>query len=301
MTTLNNWDDGEKLLYHTFYNELRVAPEESPVTLTVPPRASRSYLEKMTQIMFETFSVPCLNFVHQATACVVAHGVYSGLVVLMGHQNVHVVPVHQLRALEDAAVKIPIGGLHITRHIAQELGLTTTAELEIAQDIKIKHGFVSLDYEADSREASRHEVNYEMPDGTVTNLSNVRFIGPEAYFKPSLLGKSSTTLPEAIATAISNCDYSLRKKMASNIFLAGGSSLFPNMAQRIERELKNEHSLIDLDIRVKGTNERHSVWVGCSIYASLSTYPYSTMVTKEDYDTMGPSLVHLFYNYPLSE
>ncbi len=57
----------------------------------------------------------------------------------MGHQNVWVIPVHQLRALDDAAVKIPIGGVHITAHIAQEMHFTTSAELEIAQDMKIKH------------------------------------------------------------------------------------------------------------------------------------------------------------------
>lgn len=301
MTTLSDWNDGEKLLYYTFYNELRVAPEESVVTILVPPRASGRYLEKMTQIMFETFSVPCLNFVHQATACVAGEGSFSGLVVLMGHQNVYVVPVHQLRALDEAAVKIPVGGSHISAYLGRLLNLTTTAELEIAKDIKVKHGFVSLNYEMDSQEASRYEVDYEMPDGTMVKISNHRFDGPEGYFKPSILGISSQTLPEAISAAISNVDYSLRRKMASNIILAGNSSLFNNMAERIEKELRKDHSLMDLGIRVKGSSERNKVWIGCSIFVSLSTYPFSTIISKEDYDQMGPSLVHSFYNYPTSD
>ena len=89
---VTNWDDMERIWHHTFYHELRVAPEECTVLQTEVPLNPKANKEKLTQIMFETFNIP---FLHQSITPLLslyASGRTTGLVIDSGGGVSHIVP-----------------------------------------------------------------------------------------------------------------------------------------------------------------------------------------------------------------
>ena len=62
---VTNWNGVEKILHHTFYNELRVAPEEYPVLLKEVPLNPEANRERVTLIWFETFDLPAMYLATQ--------------------------------------------------------------------------------------------------------------------------------------------------------------------------------------------------------------------------------------------
>eukprot|EP00747_Dinoflagellata_sp_TGD_P168347 gnl/TRDRNA2_/TRDRNA2_194525_c0_seq1.p1 gnl/TRDRNA2_/TRDRNA2_194525_c0~~gnl/TRDRNA2_/TRDRNA2_194525_c0_seq1.p1 ORF type:complete len:379 (-),score=99.22 gnl/TRDRNA2_/TRDRNA2_194525_c0_seq1:44-1180(-) len=298
---IKDWTDLEKLWHHTFFDALRINPEEHSIIVTEAPMNPKKNRERMVELLFEKFSVPACFIVIQAVMSLYAAGRTTGCVLDSGDGVSHVVPIYEGFALPHAVQRMDLAGRDLSEYMIKILhesghSMTSSAEKEIVRDMKETSCYVAEDgLDAEMEKYKQRPVDFEkiytLPDGNTVKLTTEQFRVPEVLFDPMISGRELPGIHQATYKCIQTCDIDLRRELFKSVVLSGGTTMFPGIADRLTKELKGLAPQ-KIDIKVNASPQRrYVVWMGASIVAELSSFQ-KMLIWKADYDEQGPGVVH---------
>jgi len=243
---VKRWDDMQHVWDYTFYDKMNLDPTGRKILLTEPPMNPLKNRETMCEVMFERYGFGGVYVAIQAVLALYAQGLSSGVVVDSGDGVTHIVPVYESTVLNHLTRRLDVAGRDVTRNLIALLlrrgyALNRTADFETVRQIKEKLCYVSYDLELDQRLSEDTTVlveSYTLPDGRVIRVGSERFEAPECLFQPHLVDVEQPGIAEFLFNTIQAADVDVRSSLYKAIVLSGGSSMYPGLPSRLEKELK---------------------------------------------------------------
>jgi len=309
---VRNWEDIQYVWDYTFFDKLKIDPKQSKILLTEAPMNPMKNREQMIKVMFEKYGFQGVYIAIQAVLVLYAQGLLTGVVVDSGDGVTHIIPVFDGFALPHLTKRLDIAGRDITRYLIKLLLLrgyafNRTADFDTVRQIKEKLCYVGYDMDLEKRLALETTVlvePYTLPDGRVIRVGAERFEAPEVLFNPSYLGVEAKGIAEQLFNTIQAADIDTRAEFYQHIVLSGGSSMYPGLPSRLEKDLKElyiERVLKGKAELLKGGNKsgkfklriedpprrKHMVFLGGAYLADVMRNKQEFWISKKEYNEKG--------------
>jgi len=307
---IRNWEDMQYVWDYTFQEKLKVNPRESKIMLTEAPMNPTQNRKKMIEVMFEKYGFKSCYIAIQAVLTLYAQGLLTGVVVDSGDGVTHIVPVYEGFALPHLTRRLDVAGRDVTRYLIRLLLLrgyafNRTADFETVRQIKEKLCYVGYDLELEKRLAQDTTVlvqSYTLPDGRIIRVGGERFEAPEVLFEPHLLDVEGAGMAEQLFDCINKADVDTRTEFYNHIVLSGGSTMYPGLPSRLEKEIKqlylqkvlkgNKQQLAKFKCRIEDPPRRkHMVFLGGAVLAEIMKDKDHFWMNKSEYDEQGEAVL----------
>ncbi|TNM99472.1 hypothetical protein fugu_012505 [Takifugu bimaculatus] len=325
---VRNWDDMKHLWDYTFgpeklnidsrnckipadraAHEPHQEPGKDHRSRLAPERRRVAVFVRSAHVMFETYQFAGVYIAIQAVLTLYAQGLLTGVVVDSGDGVTHICPVYEGFSLPHLTRRLDIAGRDITRYLIKLLLLrgyafNHSADFETVRMMKEKLCYVGYNIEQEQKLALETTVlveSYTLPDGRVIKVGGERFEAPEALFQPHLINVEGVGVAELLFNTIQAADIDTRAEFYKHIVLSGGSTMYPGLPSRLERELKQLYlervlkgdvdKLSKFKIRIEDPPRRkHMVFLGGAVLADIMKDKDNFWLTREEYQEKGPNL-----------
>ena len=129
-------------------------------------------------------------------------------------------------------------------------------------------------------------------------LDRERFEAPESLFQPHLINVEGMGLSELVFNTVQQADIDIRSELYKHIVLSGGSTMYPGLPSRLEREIKqlylervlrgNVEKLSKFKIRIEDPPRRKNmVFLGGAVLAEVMKDKDQFWMSRDEYLEKG--------------
>ena len=130
-------------------------------------------------------------------------------------------------------------------------------------------------------------------------MGSERFQAPECIFQPHLIGGEQPGVAELLFNTIQTAPVDVRPELYKHIVLSGGSSMYPGLPSRLEKEMKQLYlsrvlrgdgsRLQNFKIRIEDPPRRkHMVFLGGAVLGDIMKNRESFWISRSEWYEQGP-------------
>ncbi|XP_062560716.1 actin-related protein 10 [Armigeres subalbatus] len=292
------YDQLVEFLKTIFFKYVLVSPKERKVVIVESVLCPTQIRENLARALFCHFDVSSVFYVPTHLVVLATLAVDTALVVDIGYKEAAVVPVYSGVQAVFAWEAQPLAAEAVNEHIKGELILNGVEEHlltdYVIEDIKVRTCFVTTKERARKwREEGTFEacpdVDYPIKGDEVIKISGaLRETAYEVLFPED---NDHLNLANIILNSILKCPKDMRKALAENIVLVGGTTMVLGLASRLKAELlallrteqyRDKLFLKAFKFHNPPSKANFTAWLGGSIYGATDLV-LSKSIARETY------------------
>ncbi|XP_017772679.1 PREDICTED: actin-related protein 10 [Nicrophorus vespilloides] len=281
-----------------YFKYALISPKDKPVVIVESLLSPTQFRDVLAKVFFKHYEVSSIYLLPSHLVSLAGLGIETALVVDVGYKEATVIPicfglpfVHSWQALPLASQSIHS---NIKTLLASEnMGMVDINE-NVLEDIKVRCCFVTTKTRAQSWNETKPTItpcpDVEYPYNGKSSLKISGKLRETVYELLYVEDNDHQCLSTMILDAILNVNLDLRKILAENILVIGGTAMAPGFKSRLKEELYKQLKCTayeklkvnDFKFHSSPSLDNYTAWLGGAIYSHTELIQFKS-ISREDY------------------
>lgn len=283
-----------EFLHALFFRHVVLSPKDARIVVLESLLSPTQFRNTLAKVLFRHFEIGSLMLLPTHLATISTLGINSALVLDVGYKEATLIPIFEGEPILKAWQALPLGGQVVHEYLMKslkELYPNVDVTEKMVEDIKVRTCFVTTlerSVKLGTKEAPNPPPFVKYPG--VKSIDIPGEVREKAFEVLWERDNDNLSLPTMILNAIMQCPIDVRRVLAENILLIGGTTMTKGFASRLKSELL---SLVRSDLyseklkiqkfmfHTAPSKPNYTAWLGGAIFGTVDL-PLRCL-TKENY------------------